>query len=169
MQTIYIDEQVALTPTDLNVVGSPEEIRHLLQQKLRDRHEGLCNATGYIQRGSLILLTKSMGIFEHGRYTGNVLYHCRASCKIYIPVANTVLHVKITMLNKAGAYGVLATEGEEQAMQIQIPRDLHIGDLRFDAIEIGQVISVELLISRFQTKDPYIQAVAKLYTEEATE
>ena len=109
MQTIYIDEQVALTPTDLNKVGSPEEIRHMLEQKLRDRYEGRCNASGYIQPGSISLITKSMGVFEHGRFTGNVIYQCRASCKLYIPVANTILSVKINDLNKAGAYYRLGT------------------------------------------------------------
>jgi hypothetical protein len=165
MQTIYIDEQIALEPTDLNKVGSPEEIRHMLEQKLRNRYEGRCNASGYIQPGSISLLTKSMGIFEHGRFTGNVIYQCRASCKLYVPVANTILKMKINELNKAGAYGLLATEGEEQAMQIQLPQGLHKGDLRFDALVVGQVISIELLVSKFQTNDPFIQAVAKLAEE----
>jgi len=165
MQTIYIDEQVALTPTDLNKVGSPEEIRHMLEQKLRDRYEGRCNASGYIQPGSISLLTKSMGLFEHGRFTGNVIYQCRASCKLYIPVANTILSVKINDLNKAGAYGLLATEGETQAMRIQLPKGLHVGNPRFDAFTIGQVISAELLVSKFQTNDSYIQAVARLAEE----
>ena len=169
MQTIYIDEQVALEPIDLNKVGSPEEIKHMLEQKIRDRYEGRCNASGYIQPGSISLLTKSMGLFEHGRFTGNVIFHCRASCNIYIPIAKSVLRVKIIELNKAGAYGLLATEGEERAMRIQLPRDLHIGDPSFDTLVVGQVISVELLITKFQTNDDYIQAVAKLATtEEAT-
>ena len=167
MQTIYIDEQVALEPTDLNKAGSSEEIKHMLEQKLRDRYEGRCNASGYMQPGSIKLLTKSMGIFEHGRFTGNVIFYCRASCNIYIPVAKSVLRVKIIELNKAGAYGLLATEGDEQAMRIQLPRDLHIGNPSFDAITVGQVISVELLVTKFQTNDSYIQAVARLAEEVA--
>ena len=165
MDTLYIDERVSVTPIELNDITSPEEIRHLLEQKIREKYEGRCHASGYVQPGSVALLTKSMGIFEHGRFTANILYDCRASCKIYVPVAKSIIRVKITMINKMGAYALLATEGEEQAMRIQIPRDLHLGDVIFDALAIGSVVPVELLRSRFQTNDPFIQAIAKLQAE----
>jgi hypothetical protein len=162
METIYLDERISLTPLELNTCDSPEEIRHVLEQKMRDKYEGRCHSSGYIQTGSLSLLTKSMGFFEHGRFTANILYDCRASCKIYIPVAKTILKVKITMMNRMGAYALLATEGEDQAMRIQIPRDLHLGDVTFDSLAVGSVVHVELLRSRFQTNDPFIQAIARL-------
>jgi len=162
METIYLDERISLTPLELNTCNSPEEIQHVLEQKMRDKYEGRCHSSGYIQAGSLSLLTKSMGFFEHGRFTANILYDCRASCKIYIPVAKSILKVKITMMNRMGAYALLATEGEDQAMRIQIPRDLHLGDVTFDALAVGSVVHVELLRSRFQTNDPFIQAIARL-------
>jgi hypothetical protein len=165
---MYLDERIAITPIEFNDVGSPEEIHHLLEKKLRDQYEGRCHITGYVQPGSLQLLDHSMGIFEHGRFTANVLYDCRASCKIYIPVAKSILKVKITMINKAGAYAFLAAEGEDQAMRIQIPRDIHLGDVSFDTLSVGNIVLVELLRSRFQTKDPFIQAVAKLAPAVAT-
>ena len=162
METMYLDERISMTPIELNTCNSPEEIRHVLEQKMRDKYEGRCHSSGYIQTGSLSLLTKSMGVFEHGRFTANILYDCRASCKIYIPVAKSILKVKITMMNRMGAYALLATEGEDQAMRIQIPRDLHLGDVTFDALAVGSVVHVELLRSRFQTNDPFIQAIARL-------
>jgi len=164
MQTIFIDDQIALTPTDLN---DPENIRMILEQKLRNRYEGRCNASGYIQPGSITLLTKSMGLIKAGEFTGNTIFQCRVSCKIYIPVANSVLKVIIRMINEMGAYSVLAGEGEEDAMRILLPRDMHRGDTIFDSLAIGQVVSVKLLLSRFQTNDDYINGVATLHAEES--
>jgi len=166
MQTIFIDDQIALTPTDLN---DPENIRMILEQKLRNRYEGRCNASGYIQPGSMTLLTKSMGSIKAGEFTGNTIFQCRASCKIYIPVANSVLKVIIRMMNEMGAYSVLAGEGEQDAMRILLPRDMHRGSTLFEALAIGQVVSVKLLLSRFQTNDEYIDCVAALHAEESKE
>jgi len=166
MDTILLDERVALNAIELNTIKSPEEIRYQLEQKLREKYEGRCHTSGYIQPGSLKLLAKSMGLFEHGRFTGNILYDCRASCNIYIPIAKSILKVKIiTEINKMGAYAILTKEGEEQAMRILIPRDLHLGDPVFDTLKVGMVVSVELLRSRFQTNDPFIKAIGKLHTD----
>jgi hypothetical protein len=170
METILLDERVAITPTELNTVGSTEDIRHQLEKKLQTKYEGRCNASGYIQPGSVKLLAKSMGIFEHGRFTGNVLYDCRFSCRLYVPIAKTSMKVKIiTDINKMGAYAILTAEGEEQAMRILIPRDLHLGDTLFDSLKVGMIVSVELIRSRFQTNDPFIKAIAKLVTETTPE
>jgi hypothetical protein len=166
MNTILIDERVALTATEFNHIKTPEEIKLLLEQKLKEKYEGRCHTSGYIQPGSLRLLGKSMGIFEHGRFTGNIIYDCRASCNIYIPIAKSILKVKIiTDINEAGAYSILINEGEEQAMRILIPRDMHLGNPVFDTLKIGMVVSVELLRTKFKTNEPYITGVAVLHIE----
>lgn len=164
METILLDERVALTATELNPIKSVEEIQYLLEQKLRNKYEGRCHTSGYVQPGSLKLLARSMGEAEHGRFTGNILYDCRVSCNIYVPIAKTIIKVKIiTDINEAGAYAILTNEGEEQAMRILLPRDFHLGDVVFDTLKIGMVVSIELLQTRFQTYDPYIKAVGKLH------
>ena len=170
MNTILIDERVALTATEFNLIKTPEEIKLLLEQKLKEKYEGRCHTSGYIQPGSLKLLGKSMGIFEHGRFTGNVIYDCRASCNIYVPIAKTILKVKIiTKINEAGAYAILINEGEEQAMRILISREMHLGDVVFDTLELGMVVSVELLRTKFKTNDTYITGLAILHTEEVVD
>ena len=91
MESIFIDERVPLNAVELNAVNSPEEIKYQLEQKMREKYEGRCHISGYVQPGSLKLLAKSMGLFEHGRFTGNILYDCRASCNIYVPIAKYIL------------------------------------------------------------------------------
>jgi len=162
--TIYLDERVSLSPKERNAVDSPEAIRHLLEQKLREAYESKCHTSGYVRTGSLKLLAKSMGLYEHGRFTGNVLYDCRSSCDVYYPTANSIIDVKIHKLNKMGAIALLSTD--DNAMRITIPRELHSGDLVFSALEVGMNVSVKLLRSRFQTNDPFITAIGKLHTVE---
>jgi DNA-directed RNA polymerase subunit E'/Rpb7 len=163
MNTIYLDERISIAPIELNNIESQKiTLSQLLEQKLRDKYEGRCNSSGYILPGSINLLTKSMGSFEHARFTGNILCDCRASCKIYVPVAKSILNVKITKVNKAGAFSIIATEGIDQAIRILIPRDSHLGDVGFDALVEGSIVSIQLLRSTFQTNSPYISGIGQL-------
>ena len=162
--TIYIDDRIALTPRELNKIESVEDIRHALEQKLKDKYENKCHTSGYIRPDSVHLLAKTAGAYEHGRFTGNILYDCRVSCEVYYPTANSIVHVKIHKLNKMAAIGLLATDSMGDPMRVNLPRDLHLGDIRFNDLEIGQIVPVEILKSRFQTNDPYIQTVGVLDT-----
>jgi DNA-directed RNA polymerase subunit E'/Rpb7 len=164
--TIYIDDRIAVTPREINKIESVEDIRHLLEQKLKDKYENKCHSNGYIRPGSLHLLAKSSGIHEHGRFTGNILYDCRISCEVYYPIANSIVHVKIHKINKMGAIALLATDMEGDPMRINIQRDLHIGNMAYNGLEIGQIVSVKLLKSRFQTNDPFITTVGILANED---
>ena len=47
----------------------------------------------------------------------------------------------------------------KNAVKVIVPRDLHIGNENFDAIEVGNTISVEIKKSRFQVNDDSILSV----------
>jgi hypothetical protein len=156
-QTMYMDERVPLAATELNIVTSPEIIQEILEQKLRELHEGKCNANGFVRPGSLKLLGRSMGAAENGRFTGNLLYDCKVSCEVLYPTAGAQMEAKVIKVNRMGAYAVF-----EEAIRILLPRDLHIGNIDFDEIKEGDIVKVQLDRSRFQTKDAYIMAVGHL-------
>ena len=158
--TIFIDERVALVPTELNILNSTTAMRDMLETKLREIHEGKCNANGFVRPGSIQLLSRSMGVAENGRFTGNILYDCRASCEILYPTAGTHMNVMVIKVNKMGVYAVF-----EEAIRILLPRDLHVGSEAFDAIKEGDTVRVCLDRSRFQTKDPFVMAVGHLVEE----
>ena len=174
-QTIYFDERVALTPSELSLISAPDDLKkvqasinNILEQKLREKHEGFCNANGYIRKGSIKLIAKSMGIAESGRFTGNFLYDCKVSADVFYPVANILVDVKVLKKNAMGAYAVLSAGADDidEAMQINIPRDLHIGSEEFEAIVVGSIIKVRILRTRFQLNDRFIVAVGRLYDYE---
>ena len=155
--TMFIDERIALVPTELNIVTSVDGIRELLESKLREKHEGRCNANGYVRPGSIKLLGRSMGAAENGRFTGNMIFDCKISCEVLYPVTGAEMDVRVIKVNKMGAYAVY-----EEAIRVLLPRDLHVGNTEFDGIREGQTIRVVLDRSRFQTMDPYIMAVGHL-------
>jgi hypothetical protein len=47
----------------------------------------------------------------------------------------------------------------KDAIRVLLPRDLHIGNIEFDALAVGDKIEVEIKKSRFQVNDPFILCV----------
>jgi hypothetical protein len=162
--TIYLDERVALAPSEMNIIKNADDIRDRLEIKLRELHEGKCNANGYVRPGSLKLLAKSLGKSENGRFTGHWIYDCKASCEVLYPTVGSVVSCMVIKVNKMGVYAAF-----EEAMRILLPRDLHVGDETFDGLQEGQTIQVRVDRSRFQTRDSYITAVGKLLSAEVAE
>ena len=155
--TVFLDERVALTPTELNIIRSADGVRDIITTKLREKHEAKCNSNGFVRPGSITLLGRSMGTAENGRFTGNLLYDCKIQCEVLYPTAGSEIDALVLKVNKMGAYAVY-----EEAIRVLLPRDLHIGNSEFDAIKEGDSIKVRIERSRFQTNDPFIMAVGKL-------
>ena len=155
--TVYLDDRVAVSPTELNMIRSPENIKNIILDKLREKHEGKCNANGYVRPGSIDLLARSMGVAENGRFTGNLMFDCKIKCDVLYPTGGAVLDAIVLKVNKMGAYSVF-----DEAMRILIPRDLHIGSKEFDALKEGDSVKVRIERTRFQTNDAFIMAVGRL-------
>jgi DNA-directed RNA polymerase subunit E'/Rpb7 len=155
--SVYLDERVALTPIEISSISSAESIGEMLTKKLREKHEGKCNANGYVKPGSLSILARSMGVAENGRFTGNLLYDCKIKCDVFYPIGGAEIEATVIKVNKMGAY-----VHYDEAIRILLPRDLHVGNVEFDSIEEDKVVRVRLERSRFQTNDSYIMGVGVL-------
>jgi hypothetical protein len=95
-----------------------------------------------------------MGLIENGRYTGNILYHVQAQGVVYNPVNGTKITGTILKKNKMGLYVIY-----ENAIRILVARDLHHNDDKFESLQIGDIIQVEIRKSRFQIHDPFILSI----------
>ena len=155
--TIYLDERVAVQPSELNSIRSEEGIREILLAKLKEKHEGKCNANGYIKPNSIELKARSMGQAENGRFTGNLIYDCKFKCEVLFPVAGTVLEGVVLKVVKMGAYVV-----NEEAIRILLPRDIHLENPKFDMLQQNQTVKVRIERSRFQANDLFIMAIGRL-------
>jgi DNA-directed RNA polymerase subunit E'/Rpb7 len=155
---VFMDQRVSLTPSEFREAA--EDIDTFLLKKMKKGLEGLCCTHGYVRPRSTQILARSMGQAEHGRFTGDFMFHCKLKLMCLLPHADQIVDAQILKVNKLGAYALVVDEGRAlEAMRILVPRDLHIGSPEFDAISVGQGIRVKLLRSRFQSKDTFIQAV----------
>ena len=158
---MFLDDRMAVSPSELNQLKTAEDFQELLLSKLRERMEGKCNSNGYVKPGSIEILERTIGECENGRFTGNLLYDCKIKCDVLYPTADTVVDAYVIKVTKMGTWAVL-----QEAMRILLPRDLHLGSKEFDDIKEGETVKVNIQRSRFQTNDPYIMAVGKLVVTE---
>ena len=153
-QIAVFEDKVMLTPADLSrEITSFDDI---LLQKLKSSLEGKCSRHGYVLPDTLELLSRSMGSAEKGRFTSDFLYYIKAQGKVLNPPDGFQIEGEVARKNKMGLYVII-----NNAIRIMIPRDLHIGNEDFDAIQIGDVVRVEIKKSRFQVNDTHILSIGQ--------
>lgn len=162
--TVYLDQRISITPTEINMISSPESVKEILTTKLKEKYERKCTANGYVRPDSIEILARSMGVAENGRFTGNLLYDCKIKCDVLYPTAGSSIPAMVIKVNKMGAYAHF-----DDAIRVLLPRDMHVGIREFDDIREGDIVQVRLERSRFQANDPFISAVGTLELSAAKE
>lgn len=153
--TVFFEKKVSITPKELNRVKT-ELIDDILLQKAIQMIENKCSEQGFVLSGSVSLLSRSVGYFEAARFTGDSNYYVKLQARVLYPVDGVRLYGEVIRKNKMGLY-----VNYNNAIHIQIPRDLHIGDEEFDKVEIGQYVLVELKRSKFAINDTFILSSGK--------
>jgi DNA-directed RNA polymerase subunit E'/Rpb7 len=161
-QTVLFEEKIHLSPKDMNRVAK-QSIDSIILDYLRSKLGNRCSQHGFVNPESLKVLSRSMGLIENGRYTGNVVYHVQAEGTVLNPANGTRITGTILKKNKMGLYIVY-----KDAIRILIPRDLHIGNEEFEQLEPGDTIEVEIRKSRFQILDQFILSVGVFITRTGT-
>uniref|UniRef100_A0A6C0KZR5 S1 motif domain-containing protein n=1 Tax=viral metagenome TaxID=1070528 RepID=A0A6C0KZR5_9ZZZZ len=153
-KAVFLEERVSLSPNDISKKDGAGDLNELLLNRLKNKIEARCIASGYVKPDSLEVLHRSMGMAENGRFTGNYIFYLKLRCKVFHPETGTPVDCKVLKVNKMGAYVVL-----DEAMRVLLPRDLHIGNTDFDSLKPDDSVSIQILRSRFQTNDAFISAV----------
>jgi len=148
----FFETKVALTAKDLGKDITNLDL--LLESKIRTQFEGRCSRNGYVIPNSVKLLSRSIGMIEKGRFTGDIIFYTEAESRVLQPPDGVIVEGEVTRKNKMGIY-----VNYKDAIRIMIPRDLHIGDDEFEAIQVGEVVEVEIKKSRYQVNDTNILSV----------
>ena len=150
--TAFFEKKISLTPSDFNLLKKVS-IEELLLKRAIEKTENKCSEHGFVLPGSIKVISRSMGYFESARFTGDANYYVKLEAKVIYPADGVRVTGQVIRKNKMGLY-----VNYNDAIRIQIPRDLHLDDIDYDAVEIGDEIVVEIKRSKFAINDPYILA-----------
>lgn len=159
--TVVFEEKVAVTPSDLNKLRS-KSLDEILLSRFANVNEGKCSVHGWVIPGSLKIISRSMAQIEGGRFTGDLVSWVQVEASVIYPVDGARLKAMVLKKNKMGLFVMY-----QDAIQIMVPRDLHIGNEEFEAVQIGDTVEVELKKSRFQVRDMHILSVGLFITKVA--
>ena len=159
--TAFFEKKINLSPGEFNEVKH-ESIDSLLEKKAKQLIENKCSEQGFVVPGTIKLISRSMGYFEAARFTGDANYYLKLEGKIIYPADGVRVVCEVIRKNKMGLYA-----DYNNAIRIQVPRDLHIGSEEYEEVDVGDAIEVELKRSKFQINDPYILASALFITKKS--
>ena len=159
--TAFFEKKINLIPGEFNEVKH-ESIDSLLEKKAKQLIENKCSEQGFVVPGTIKLISRSMGYFEAARFTGDANYYLKLEGQVIYPADGIRVICEVIRKNKMGLYA-----DYNNAIRIQVPRDLHIGSEKYEEVEVGDTIEVELKRSKFQINDPYILASAIFITKKS--
>lgn len=151
-QAIF-EERVPISPKEIYRFGE-DTVETILLEKLRIKLENRCSRHGFVIPGSLEIISRSMGHVEMGRFTGDIVYQVQAQGRVLNPSDGVTLTGDVLKKNKMGVYIEY-----KDAIRVLLPRDLHIGNIEFNELNIGDNIEVEIKKSRFQVNDTFILCI----------
>jgi hypothetical protein len=147
---VFFEKKLNLVPQEFNEIKITS-IDDMLLKKARDTMENKCSENGFILPGSITLHSRSMGYFEAARFTGDAIYYVKLEGKVIYPVDGIRVTGEVIRKNKMGLY-----VNYKNAIRIQVPRDLHLGNEAFDNVQVGDMVQVEIKRSKFAVNDQYI-------------
>ena len=161
--TAFFEAKLSLSPSDMNELKSTP-LEELLLKKAKERMEGKCSEQGFVLPGFIKILSRSMGYFESARFTGDVNYHVKLEGKVIYPIDGIQVTGMVIRKNQMGLY-----INYKDAIRIQIPRDLHIGNMEYDSVKVGDSVNIELKRSKFAIHDDYILSSGVFLSKETSE
>ena len=132
-------------------------INNELLDKIKEKLEGKCSKLGYVQKGSVKILERSIGRLDSSHFSGNVIFDLKIETKICNPTEGDIIKCKVIGKNKMGIMCL------KEPLLICLSK-LHHQDILEDYgfIEKDDIINVEVICSRFELYDTEINIIAKL-------
>ena len=144
-QTVYVRRTAKLSPREL--VSNLDDI---LLNKLRSELEDKCIKEGYVRKGSVQLMRRSLGCMDEDQFTGDVHYRFLLSLQVCNPNVGMVVRTMVYQNNKIG---ILSTFGP---LQVLLPREVHSNKDIFANKKRGDFVDVVLLGKKFKLDDKKI-------------
>lgn len=144
-QPIYMHRLIKLTPQELS--GNLEDI---LMKKLTNQLEEKCIKEGYVRKGSIQLIRRSVGMMNENQFTGDIHFYFLLMAQVCNPSVG--MHIR-AMVFQNHKIGILATFGP---LEILLPREIHVDKSVFANFKRGDWIDIILLGKRFKLNDKKI-------------
>ena len=147
----YIKKDLSL---DFNKLG--KNIDEIVLQKLKDDFENKCNENGFIKKDSIELVQRMNGIVNQYIDLSIINFSVIFKCLICNPSPGLIIKCNVIESIKPGLICELFP------LSIIVPNQLHSNKKIFNSINIGDLIEVKIMNSKFKKNEQEIQIVGIL-------
>lgn len=136
-----------------------KNIQSSLLSQLRMTYEGKCISEGFIQPSSITITNYTVGRTNYIR--GGVDYNVTFQADICMPHAGQRFKAPVKLKSKIGIHA------KTPPIEVLIPRDLHLGNEEFDAVNLEEEVEFEVVGAQYKQDDDTIVVVGRLLTKVA--
>jgi DNA-directed RNA polymerase subunit E'/Rpb7 len=162
----YTTSSILTTSINVKPSNIKGDINKLLLYILRKKYEGVCNKDGFIIKGSIELLNRSIGEIKTINNESLLRYQLTYKCDIISPSDGDQLECHVESKNKLGIIGIIKYKPTDNATDspfiIIIPKEYIEDEKIFNRIHINDSIQVQIKSSRIKYSSKQIQIVATL-------
>tara|TARA_Y100000389_G_C17247028_1_gene406120 strand:+ start:274 stop:780 length:507 start_codon:yes stop_codon:yes gene_type:complete len=141
------------------------DINKLILYNLQKRYEGVCIKDGYILKGSIELINRSIGELIVVDNTSYITYNITYKADIISPSSNHKIKCVINSNNRMGLIGFIKNKDEDTIEDspfiIIIPGEYYDDKEELSKIKEGDTLNVTIVKTRTKYLSKQIQAVAK--------
>ena len=156
-----------LLSTSINI--SPKDIKgniiNLILYNLRKRYEGVCNKDGYIEKDSIEVINRSIGMVKIINNISYITYYVTYKASVISPSKGNIIRCIISSNNKMGLIGYIKSKDsdtiEDSPFIIIIPGEYYDDKEELSKIKEGDTLNVTIVKTRTKYLSKQIQAVAK--------
>jgi DNA-directed RNA polymerase subunit E'/Rpb7 len=135
-----------------------KNIKPNLEKTISKNTEGKCIKEGYIQPGSVRVLTYSSGNINGDKIEFQTVFECM----VCHPVEGMLVECMTKTVTKAGIHAEVVDKNGNIPILVFIARDHHYKNKMFSGINENMKILVSIIGVRFELNDPYICVIGKL-------
>mgnify|MGYP000928861946 CR=1 FL=1 len=147
-----IQEKELLFPNELS-----NNIDETLLDKIKHKLGNRCSKEGYIEKDTIEILERSLGMLDTSHFSGNIVYDIKLKVNTCNPLEGDVLDCTIMGKNKIG---IICKKGP---LLIALSKIHHEDNLDiFDSLDKHDKIKVEVICSKYELNDTEIRVIAKL-------
>ncbi len=154
---IKFNTNIQLKPNELG-----PNLEDIIYNKLRSNLESMCSKHGYIKKGSIKIIKRSIGQIKMPHFNGNVSYDLCCIAEICNPAQGSIVKCRVKAKN---SMGILA-EGfydDVPILQIIVPK-ISAGiqsEINIETLHVGDNIQIEVCGKKYLLYDKYISIVGK--------
>ena len=170
MESIYcqniLNEKVDIKPNELS---SKRDVMEIINNKLKKKIEGKCIKQGYVKKGSLQIINRSVGKIYDGHFSGDIVYKIKFSVEVCNPPEGQIINCIIYNNNKMGIIAGIGENSKDSPLMILLPRHHHQDKDIFRDVDVGDSITIEITGKKFELNDEKIHVVGSLLSKNTKE